>query len=60
VRDGVVICDSKISSLKRFQEDVDEVTSNFECGIVVESFNDIKIGDTIETYVKEEVERKLR
>ena len=60
VRDGVVICDSKVISLKRFQEDVEEVTSNFECGIVVESFNDIKVGDAIETYVKEEVERKLR
>ncbi len=60
VRDGVVICDSRISSLKRFQENVEEVTSNFECGIVVEGFNDIKVGDTIETYVKEEVERKLQ
>ena len=60
VRDGVVICDGKISSLKRFQENVEEVVSNFECGIVAEGFNDIKVGDTIETYVKEEVERKLR
>ena len=59
VRDGVVVYDGKILSLKRFKDDVTEVTSGFECGIAVEGFHDIKVGDTIEAYIKEKVERRL-
>lgn len=59
IRDNVVIYESKLSSLKRFKEDVREVQSGFECGIMVENFNDLKVGDIIENYVKEEVAAKL-
>ncbi len=50
IRDGVVIYDSKISSLKRFKDDVREVTKGYECGLMIENFNDIKVGDVIEAY----------
>ena len=50
IRDGVVIYDSKISSLKRFKEDVREVSKGYECGMMIENFNDIKVGDVIEAY----------
>ena len=50
VRDGVVIFESRIASLKRFKEDVREVAQGFECGIGVERFNDVKEGDVLETY----------
>ena len=46
-----------INSLKRFKDDAKEVAENFECGIGVENFNDIKEGDTIECFVMEEIER---
>ncbi|MBE9546437.1 MAG: translation initiation factor IF-2, partial [Proteobacteria bacterium] len=59
VRDGVVVYDGKILSLKRFKDDASEVASGFECGIAVEGFNDIKVGDTLEAYIKEQVARKL-
>jgi translation initiation factor IF-2 len=51
IRDGEQIIDSKISSLKRFQEDVKDVQRDFECGIGVAGFNDVQEGDIIETYV---------
>ena len=50
IRDGVVIYDSKISSLKRFKDDVREVSKGYECGLMIENFNDIKVGDVIEAY----------
>ena len=59
VRDGVVIFDGKVSSLKRLKEDVREVAAGFECGIGIEGYNDLRVGDIIESYVSEEVERKL-
>ena len=59
VRDNVVIYESKLSSLKRFKEDAKEVLTGFECGIMVENFNDLKTGDVIENYIKEEVATKL-
>jgi translation initiation factor IF-2 len=59
VRDGVVIYDGKIMSLKRFKDDAKEVQSGFECGIGLEGFNDIKVGDIIEAYTLKEVERTL-
>ena len=57
IRDGVVVYESKISSLKRFNEDAKEVKNGYECGIMLENFNDIKEGDVIETFkdVEEQV-----
>lgn len=59
VRDGVLIYDSKVLSLRRFKDDVKEITEGFECGIGIEGFNDIRTGDIIEAYITEKVERKL-
>lgn len=58
IRDNIVIHDGQISSLKRFQDDAREVKKGFECGIMLESFNDIKVDDIIEAYHMVEVERK--
>jgi translation initiation factor IF-2 len=57
IRDGVVVHDGVISSLKRFKDDVREVASGFECGIGLENFNDVKEGDSIEGYLIREVAR---
>ena len=57
VRDGVVIFEDKISSLRRFKDDVKEVAQGYECGIGLEKFNDIKIGDILEAYIMEEIAR---
>lgn len=57
VRDGIIVHEGKIDSLKRFKDDAKEVSENFECGLGVENFNDIKDGDTIECFVMEEIER---
>lgn len=54
VRDGIVIIDDAISSLKRFKDDVKEVASGYECGIGLEKFNDIKEGDILEAFITEE------
>jgi len=59
VRDGVVIFDGKLGSLRRFKDDVKEVLAGFECGIGIEGFNDLRVGDLIEAYINERVERKL-
>jgi len=59
VRDGLVVFDGTIASLKRFKEDVREVEQGFECGIGLEGFNDIKVGDTVEAYTIVETKRKL-
>lgn len=59
IRDSVVIYESKISSLKRFKEDTKEVLTGFECGIMMENFNDLKQGDIIENYIMEEIAGKL-
>ena len=59
VRDSVVIYEGKIASLRRFKDDVKEVQSGFECGVVLENFQDIKQGDIIEPYYFEEIARKL-
>ncbi len=58
VRDGIVIHEGKISSLKRFKDDVREVNQGYECGIGIENYNDIKEGDVIECFHMTEVERK--
>ena len=57
VRDGVVIFEDKISSLKRFKDDAREVASGYECGVGLEKFNDIKIGDILEAFIMEEIEQ---
>lgn len=59
VRDNIVIYNGKIGSLKRFKEDVREVQTGYECGILIENFNDIKLGDIVETYIIEKIATKL-
>lgn len=54
VRDGIVICEDKLSSLKRFKDDVKEVSQGYECGIGLEKFNDLKDGDIFEAFIMEE------
>ena len=59
IRDGIVIYDSEVSSLKRFKDDVKEVREGFECGIGIKNFNDVKVGDLIECYTVQDVARTL-
>lgn len=59
LRDGVVMYTGKINSLKRFKDDIREVLTGYECGIGVENFNDIKVGDTLESFVMDEVAASL-
>lgn len=59
IRDNIVTYDGKISSLKRFKEDVREVQSGYECGIMIENFNDLKVGDILENYIVEKIAAKL-
>ncbi len=58
IRDNIVILEGKLASLKRFKDDVKEVTNGFECGLSIEKFNDLKVGDIIESFEMEAVERK--
>ena len=55
IRDGIVIYEGKLASLKRFKDDVKQVKSGFECGLMVEKYNDIKEGDQLEAFIMEEV-----
>jgi translation initiation factor IF-2 len=59
IRDNIVVYEGKIGSLKRFKEDVKEVQAGYECGIMIENFNDIKVGDILENYVIERIAAKL-
>jgi translation initiation factor IF-2 len=59
LRDGVIIYEGKLSSLRRFKDDVKEVQNGYECGIGIENFNDIKIGDNLECYYTEEIKPEL-
>jgi translation initiation factor IF-2 len=59
LRDNVIIYEGKMSSLKRFKDDVREVESGFECGVGLENFNDIKENDTLEAFTLEKIARKL-
>jgi translation initiation factor IF-2 len=59
VRDSVVVFDGKIQSLKRFKDDAREVLAGFDCGIGIDGYNDIHLGDVIEAYITETLERKL-
>ena len=59
IRDGIVIFTGKIKQLKRFKDDVNEVKTGYECGLSIEDFNDIKVGDNIESFEIKEIKRKL-
>lgn len=59
LRDNIIIYEGKISSLRRFKDDVREVAQGYECGIGIEKFNDIKEGDIIEAFFMEKIERTL-
>jgi translation initiation factor IF-2 len=59
IRDGIVVYAGKLNSLKRFKDDVGEVRSGYDCGMGIENFNDIKVGDVIESYEMREVKRTL-
>lgn len=59
IRDSIVVYEGKIASLKRFKEDVREVQAGYECGILIENFNDIKVGDILENFVIEKIAQKL-
>ncbi|MBU8786462.1 MULTISPECIES: translation initiation factor IF-2 [Bacillus] len=58
IRDGVVIFEGEVDVLKRFKDDVKEVSQGYECGITIKNYNDIREGDMIEAYVMQEIERK--
>ena len=58
-RDGEIVHEGKLTSLKRFKEDVQEVKKNYECGISIKNFNDIKVGDIIEGFEEREIKRTL-
>ncbi len=59
IRDGVVIYAGELASLKRFKDDVKEVLANYECGLNIQNFNNIEVGDIVESYEQVEVKRKL-
>ncbi len=59
IRDNIVVYQGRIASLKRFKEDVKEVQTGYECGILIENYNDIKVGDVLENFVMETVAAKL-
>ena len=57
IRDGIVVHEGKIDSLKRFKDDASEVKQGYECGIGIERFNDVKEGDIIEAFMNEEIKQ---
>ena len=57
IRDNVVVHEGHLSTLKRFKDEAKEVSKGFECGAQIEDYNDIKVGDTIEAFVMEEIKR---
>jgi translation initiation factor IF-2 len=60
LREGIIMYDGKLASLRRFKDDVKEVNTGYECGIGIENFNDIKVGDTIECYYLEEIKPTMQ
>ncbi len=60
IREGIVIYEGEVSSLKRFKDDAKEVLTGFECGIGLNNYNDIKVGDVIETFIIKEIKRDLK
>ena len=59
LRENKIIYEGKISSLKRFKDDAKEVANGYECGVGIENYNDIKVGDMMEAYIRKEVAREL-
>jgi translation initiation factor IF-2 len=59
LRDGVVLYDGRNSSLRRYKDDVKEVSNGYECGVGIENYNDIKVGDTLESYYLEEIKPEV-
>ena len=59
IRDGIVIYTGELGSLKRFKDDAKEVVGGFECGLNIQNFNDIKVGDIIEAYQEVEIKKNL-
>lgn len=59
IREGIVIYEGEVSSLKRFKDDVRQVATGYECGIGLKNYNDVKVGDIIETFIIKEIERNL-
>ena len=59
VRDGTVVWTGRIGSLRRFKDDVREVEAGLECGIVLEGFQDVKVGDVLEAFETQQVEKTL-
>ena len=59
IRDGIVVHTGSLGSLKRYKDDVKEVSAGFECGLNIDGYNDIKVGDIIEGYTIKEISRKL-
>jgi len=55
VRDGIVVHEGNLGSLRRFKDDVKEVATNYECGIAIENYNDVKVGDIIEAFQMEQI-----
>ncbi|HLT52815.1 MAG TPA: EF-Tu/IF-2/RF-3 family GTPase, partial [Flavobacteriaceae bacterium] len=60
IRDGVVVFTGELASLKRFKDDVKEVSKGYDCGMQVKNYNDIKEGDVIESFHEVEVKKKLK
>ena len=60
IRDGIVITSTTLASLKRFQDDVKEVSKGYDCGIQLKNYNDIKVGDVLEFYNELEVKKKIK
>ena len=56
IREGIIVYEGKLASLKRFKDDAKEVNQGYECGLTIENYNDIKEGDIVEGYVMQEVE----
>jgi len=56
IRDGIVVHEGKLASLRRFKDDVKEVATNYECGMALENYNDVKIGDILESFIMEQIE----
>ena len=57
VRDNIVVFEGDLASLRRFKDDVKEVASGYECGLQVDKYNDVKVGDVIEVFVMEEIKQ---
>ena len=59
LRDNIVVYEGKMSTLKRFKDDVKEVQTGYECGILIENYNDLKVGDVLENFIIEKIAAKL-